>query len=118
SSMEVSAIWRDLIFSYIAKKIFAKKVILHIHGGLYLMNPPKKKQLFYLIKKLFDFSDAIILLSVQEKEILCNHYGDYNFIIFPNAVDTILLKEPKKVEDNRINFIFLGSINKAKGIFI
>jgi glycosyltransferase involved in cell wall biosynthesis len=114
------SIFRDVVIALLAKKLLNKKVILHIHGGYYLMNPPGNRVLFSLIKLFFKASDAIIVLSPLEEEVLTQLYGNHNYYVFPNAVDTRLFKEINKsaysAQEKR-RFIFLGSIKKIKGIY-
>lgn len=120
SSMEPPAIFRDTVFSLLAKNLFKKKVVLHLHGGYYLMNKPQNRILTYFIKTFFKTANAIIVLSSFEEEMLTQNYGKFNYQVFPNSVDTKYLKMSNKRTargKDKIHFIFLGSINEAKGIF-
>ncbi|MBC7829704.1 MAG: glycosyltransferase family 4 protein [Chitinophagaceae bacterium] len=117
--LEKLSIVRDYFIFLIFKKIFRKKMLLHIHGGYYLMNTPSEPFFSYLLKSLFENADAIIVLSSLEKSILTNRYGPRNFHVLPNAV-RITKAEPasKPSGKDKRKLIFMGRINKSKGVFV
>jgi glycosyltransferase involved in cell wall biosynthesis len=117
--LEKFSIIRDSLILYIVKLIFRKKVILHVHGGYYLMNKPDNALLSFMLKKNFQYAETIIVLSELEKNILTERYGNLSFHVFPNAVDTASINgaSGKRVENDKMKFIFMGRINKSKGIY-
>lgn len=118
TGLEKFSILRDAIVLLILKGVFRKKVILHVHGGYYLMHKPDQKWLAYALNKLFQKADSIIVLSELEKDILKNRFGNLDFMVLPNAVDTSLLpKGTLKVTNETVKFIFMGRVNKTKGIY-
>lgn len=117
--LEKLSIARDYFIFLIFKKIFQKKLLLHIHGGYYLMNPPSGRFFTYLLNSLFKNADAIIVLSSLEKSILSNRYGSRNFHVLPNAVkitETVPTLNAIPVEKQKL--IFMGRINKSKGVYV
>lgn len=121
TSLVPLSVYRDFLYSYGAKKIYRKKVILHIHGGKFLMTNPNNRRLKKLIKAFLSHADELIVLSFFEKKALKELYGIQNALIFPNAVDTSHTTKATQrsyQKDTFLKFIFLGSINKAKGIHI
>jgi len=116
--LEKPSIMRDSLVFFIVNRIFRKKVVLHIHGGYYLMHESQSRMLNFLLKNNFKHAEAIIVLSDLEKEILTKRYGNLSFNVFPNAVDTATLnglsKQPVK---SGIRFVFMARIIKTKGIY-
>jgi glycosyltransferase involved in cell wall biosynthesis len=99
------------------KNIFHKKTILHVHGGYYLMNEPRQKYLNFLLNNIFKHADSILVLSTLEKDILEKRYGALNFNVFPNAVNITSSPENKKERKEVVKFVFMGRINRSKGIY-
>lgn len=117
-ALENFSIIRDSIIFIIAKRVFRKKVILHVHGGYYLMHEARNRVLISLLKTAFKYADAVIVLSGLEKSILARRYGNLAFNVFPNAVNTSTidsLQEPPASSD--IRFVFMARIVKVKGIY-
>ena len=117
--LETFSIVRDTLVLFITKKIFRKKILLHVHGGFYLMHPPDKKVLAWFLEKLFANADAVIVLSEKEKKILNERYGPKRFYVFPNAVNTLQATQltRKQPGGNKIKLIFIGRIAESKGIY-
>lgn len=116
--LEKFSIIRDSLAFFFWKKLFRKKIILHVHGGYYLMHLPDNKLIAYLLNKVFHHADRIIVLSQIEKDILSARYGDLAFEVFPNAVNTASVMPHQRTYNKEIlQFVFLGRINKSKGIF-
>lgn len=116
--LERPSIIRDSLIFLIVKKLFRKKVILHVHGGYYLMHESKSKLLNFFLKNNFKYAETIIVLSNLEKEILSKRYGNLSFNVFPNAVDTASVNGlSKQPSDSNIRFVFMARIIKTKGIY-
>lgn len=116
--LEKFSIIRDGLIFFIVQKIFRKKVVLHVHGGYYLMHESDGKLLSFFLNNMFNNAQRIIVLSDLEQEILEKRYGKLPFYSFPNAVDmqsiSRFTKEPPAA---KIRFIFMGRINRTKGIY-
>lgn len=116
--LEKASIIRDSLVFFIVNRLFRKKVVLHIHGGYYLMHETKSRILNSLLKNIFKHAEAIIVLSELEKEILSKRYGNLSFNVFPNAVDTNILNGlSKQPVNSNIRFVFMARIIKVKGIY-
>lgn len=93
-------------------KLFRKKVILHIHGGgfreFYDTNPE-------WISKMLNRSDAIIVLSESWKEYFQNITSGPEIFILENIVANP--GDQKQQPSDRLELLFLGLIDKQKGIF-
>jgi len=115
--LETFSIVRDSIVLFMMKKIFGKVVLLHVHGGYYLMHPPDKKIIAWFLRQLFRQSDAVIVLSEKEKKILTERYGPRRFHVMPNAVNTAFASHLQKEKGSgKIRLIFIGRITGSKGI--
>lgn len=116
--LEKFSIIRDSLVFFIVNKIFGKKVILHIHGGYYLINEPGRGLVNFLLHKIFKKAQRIIVLSELEKAILTKRYGEIPIYVFPNAVDiTSVNGVSKRTYNERIRFVFMGRIVKMKGVY-
>lgn len=116
--LEKFSIIRDSIAFFCWKNIFRKKIILHVHGGYFLMHEPASGIIRYLLIKVFKHADRIIVLSEIEKDILSARYGELNFAVFPNAVNmTAIARNPRIYNNEKLRLVFLGRINKSKGIY-
>ena len=115
--LEKFSIVRDSLAMMFWKRICRKKIILHVHGGYYLMQEPGQRWLKYLLDQSFRTADKIIVLSELEKSILLKRYPSLQFDVFPNAVNiekALLWK--RSYNRDHLRFVFLGRINKSKGI--
>lgn len=116
--LEKASIIRDSLVFFIVNMIFKKKVVLHIHGGYYLMHKCQSRMLNFLLKKIFKHAHAIIVLSDLEKEILSQRYSNLSFNVIPNAVDiTSLNGLSKQPVNSNIRFVFMARIVNMKGIY-
>lgn len=111
------AIVRDFIL-LVTGKLCNKLILLHIHGGLYLIKSPKNKFLKKVLIFYFSKADQIIVLSEYEKRMISEHYmiSENRISVLENCVTHI--KYLKKINDtNIVRIIFLGRIESDKGIY-
>lgn len=103
---------RSAIFVCLTK-LFGKKVILHIHGGgfkNYYMTDSK------WISSILDKCDVIIALSNTWKQYYHTITACSRILVLENIVpEPVSVKHHTDV--NCIHFLFLGLIDKQKGIF-
>jgi glycosyltransferase involved in cell wall biosynthesis len=105
---------REFFFSMLAY-VLRIPVVVHIHGGEYLMNKPKNKLILYLAKSIFNISSSIIVLSEIEQASLSINYNRKS-IVLKNCVDTrqFALKENIGFEE-KPTVLFLGRFHDSKG---
>lgn len=116
--LEKVSIIRDSMVFFIVNRIFRKKIVLHIHGGYYLMHESQSSILNFLLKQIFKHADAIIVLSDLEREVLSQRYGKLSFYVLPNAVDIAPLSGlHKQPVDSNFRFVFMARIVNMKGIY-
>lgn len=112
------SICRDYILILLTK-IFGKKIIMHIHGGRYLMENCTQPFIKFAIKNSLKLSDVIIVLSNKESIIVSNLLKDKGKIYaLPNCIDlgSIQPERSPRNPDIPLNIIFLGRIHESKGI--
>jgi glycosyltransferase involved in cell wall biosynthesis len=112
------SIIRDFFLLVAARYGLRKKVVLHIHGGHFLMMPPAKGSLFlWMIKSMFKNADLCIVLSEIEKVSIETNYGRI-CVVLPNAIEVREINEDEKDFHGKMRIIFLGRIVTSKGIHV
>lgn len=107
-----ASFWRKSVFILTAK-CFKKKIVYHIHGGGFKIFTAKHpKSVRYIIKKC----DAIVALSEIWKNYFEEELQAKHVVVIPNPVEQSQ-EDHSKRDDNVVKFLFLGAINKAKGIY-
>ncbi|GHU79297.1 hypothetical protein FACS1894145_3140 [Bacteroidia bacterium] len=92
-------------------------VVLHIHGGAFLMNKTNNKFYLFLTKEIFKNSKAVIVLSSKEKESLSRNYQYPSAFILENCIDVSLFAGLKKERQFPApTFLFMGRIHETKGL--
>jgi len=110
--------YRKYIIFLISKYLFNKKVIYHIHGGeYYLFFDEVSLEVRKHINSFIKNADVLIILS-KEWELFFRSKFKYKQIEIVNNIvpfsDVDIL--PIEVTDV-VRFLFLGRVNKGKGIF-
>ncbi|GHT63948.1 hypothetical protein AGMMS50239_20790 [Bacteroidia bacterium] len=98
-------------------KLLNIPVVLHIHGGVFLMNKTTNKFYDSLSKRIFKNSRVVVVLSEIEKEALRQNYQYPSASVLVNCIDISLFSEIKKKEHNPTPvFLFLGRLHESKGL--
>jgi len=98
-------------------RLFHIPVVLHVHGGIFLMNKTSNKVYLFLLKKIFKNSKAVIVLSNKEKESLSRNYQYPHAFILENCIDVPLFTGIKKERMfSAPTFLFIGRIHESKGL--
>jgi glycosyltransferase involved in cell wall biosynthesis len=96
-----------------------KKIIIHVHGGGYLIfynkiNQRKKKKVIDFLKS----ANMVIALSDKWKKDFEQTFGLTNCVALNNGINT---EEFKKAQVNEVkfkdNFLFLGRLSEQKGAY-
>ncbi len=112
------SIYRDYLVFTIAK-LFGKKVLLHLHGGKYLLQQPDNKLLNTLINRMYVRSEMVVCLSEIEKEIIEKAYHLKGVQVLENTVDDLYLTLTNKEENsNDLKVLFLGRLHESKGVHV
>lgn len=113
---DMKGVLREFVILKI-NKLFNKKVIIHLHGGEYLMKTPPNKLFTFLFKYILKKGDKVIVLSEVERDSLGELYDFSGAKILYNGVDTNKPDKIVKTEKTDIlNILFLGRIEEPKGI--
>jgi glycosyltransferase involved in cell wall biosynthesis len=112
------SILRDYVLFMTARLVLNKKVLLHIHGGHYLMKPPSPRSPFmYMIRAMLrDASLCIVLSEIEVKSIRDNYNVDA--VALPNAIEVFKLSDRQKDFNSRLRIIFLGRLVASKGVHV
>lgn len=106
--------YRSVLFLLLGKLVGCK-VIMHIHGGGF-------KDFYYtsprLIRLFLRWSDGVIVLSEAWAEFFSQIVDSQRIYVVPNIVPRPAGSlHPKKKSDEVVHILFLGLINKDKGIY-
>ncbi|GEO09886.1 glycosyltransferase family 4 protein [Segetibacter aerophilus] len=108
--------FRKLIIFLIAKKLFKRQVIYHIHGSEFQVFFNKGGVVKTLIKKLINNVDMVICLSRKWETFFQENFEQKNLVVLENIIE-----RPRQVEKLNSSFsikiLFLGRIGVRKGIF-
>jgi glycosyltransferase involved in cell wall biosynthesis len=108
------SILRDSTFVKIA--LFADvPVLLHVHGGRYLIEEFKSKPLSKIAEKMFRCSKTVLVLSKLEKGLVEERWKNINLRVLENAVSLEHVR-PRKPETVQKTIIFLGRLHESKGL--
>ena len=113
-SASYNSFHRKYIFFRIAKW-FNKKVLFQVHGAefhLFFQNSNKKHKIKYLLEHV----DAVICLSNEWKSFFEEKFSLNNIYVLNNVVDYVTYGK-KRFDTYPIQFLFLGYIDKRKGIW-
>lgn len=110
-------VFRDFTLLLVAK-IFRKKVLVHFHGGKFLINPPENMLFLSFLKFYFNLADVIVTLSEYEKNLTIKQYDikEKKITFLENCVIPIENTSNKLKEKEKVRIIFLGRIVDSKGI--
>lgn len=111
--LEKPSIYRDSVI-FMWAKLFRYRIIVHLHGGKYLMEKSRNRLIHTIILKVLKNADEVIVLSKTESARIKELYGVENCKILPNSVHAgAKFSRPK----NKIPvLLFMGRIHESKGI--
>jgi glycosyltransferase involved in cell wall biosynthesis len=113
-----ASILRDYFLFSTAKRLLGKKVLLHIHGGHFLMSPPSPGSPFtFMIRSMLRGAGLCVVLSEIEQEAIKKNYG-VSGVALPNAIEVSALGRKEKYFNEKLRIIFLGRIVASKGVHV
>lgn len=108
---------RKYIIFKMAKSIFKKKVVYHVHSShFHKFNDKGSKGLKRRINTFINKSDLLIVLSEEWQNYFSSNFDPIHVQILENVV----LKQESIYEENKhsyLKMVFLGRIGDRKGIF-
>jgi glycosyltransferase involved in cell wall biosynthesis len=102
----------------IMAKIMFKRMVIHLHGGEYLMNENVPGWIKLMIKMALKGKHPVICLSIAEKQVVTTQFGATNVIELPNAIDLTDAENFHReiTKEETPTLLFLGRIHLDKGI--
>ena len=99
-------------------QILNKKLVIHLHGGVYLEKDDIPFWIKTLLKLIFKGKAPKIVLSQGEKEIIMKKYNAKNVMALPNSIS---LKEAGDFNriyttESHVKLLYIGRIVKTKGL--
>ena len=97
-------------------RLMSVPVVLHVHGGVMLMNGSKNPFYNALAKSLFSNSKKVVVLSLIEKQALSEFYQFSSAIVLNNSIDIIPYIKCTRRLSEKPTLLFLGRIHESKGV--
>ena len=112
------SIMRKFFICFIAKRIFSKKIIFHIHAGAFDEYYERGSRFYkYICRFLVNNSDALVVLSERWNEFFEKNFRVKKLIVIKNPVEHKKPAEVHQKNTSEVVFLFLGRIADHKGIF-
>lgn len=99
-----------------AARLLKRPVLLHLHGGRFLMEDFDNKLLANIAEKMFRRAAVILVLSERERASLENRWRNLNIEVLPNAVAVDEIPLIEKASPKIKTIIFLGRLHESKGL--
>lgn len=99
-----------------AARIAKRPILLHLHGGRFLMEAFENKWLETICRQMFLSAQKIIVLSEHEKESLEKRWKNLNIEVLPNAVAVDEIPNIERQISNEKTIVFLGRLHESKGL--
>ena len=112
------SIWRKFFICFIAKKIFSKKIIFHIHAGAFDECYKRGNSLYkYMCRFIVNNTEALVVLSDRWNDFFGKNFKIKRLVVIKNPVEHKQLRVAEQKNDSTVVFLFLGRIADHKGIF-
>jgi glycosyltransferase involved in cell wall biosynthesis len=99
-------------------KIFGKHLVVHLHGGEFLLSENVPGWIKFMIKIALKGNHPVICLSIAEKRVVTTQFGATNAIELPNAIDLTDAEDfHREIADDELpTILYLGRIHPDKGM--
>lgn len=98
-------------------RLMGAPVLLHVHGGAYLMHGCGNAVLRRLATYMLGASKVVVVLSAVEQEALVTHYGFERAVVLTNAVEVPAAGRTRTLSPGeKPTLLFLGRIHESKGV--
>jgi glycosyltransferase involved in cell wall biosynthesis len=98
-----------------AARILNVPVLLHIHGGPFVIDEITNPAVQAAARGLMKMSAAAIVFSKRESVSLAKKHPGAKILILPNAIPLNAVKEAERGTGEK-TFIFLGRLHESKGV--
>lgn len=100
-------------------RLCGKKVLLHLHGGRFLLRKPFNPMLRVMIRDMYKRSESIVCLSDIEKDVITKAYALKEVTVLENTVDALYGKlDRQHTGSPHLTVLFLGRLHESKGVHI
>ena len=114
--LDALSIIRDFFFMRAAHRM-GRRMVIHLHGGLYLFKEKKPFIIRRFLKKVFSWDCPFIVLSNKEKELIQKEHHTKNVFVLPNCVEVPNDNPNDNPNDgNTLHLLYLGRIEPNKGM--
>jgi len=91
-------------------------VLLHIHGGPFVMGEIKHPALEAAVRSVLKLSAAAVVFSKPEADSIVRRFPGTKLHILPNAVPIDSVPPAERLRGKNRTFIFFGRLNESKGL--
>jgi glycosyltransferase involved in cell wall biosynthesis len=112
TAFEPRAMVRDLVLAKSAGKV---PVILHVHGGRFLIDEYPSSTLERTAEKLLRAASQVIVLSDAEADVINKRTPGLNITVLPNAVPTSDIQFPDRSWGEK-TIIYFGRLVQERGL--
>lgn len=113
--LDALSIIRDYFFLKAAHRR-GLKMVIHVHGGLYLFKEQKPYMIKRILNEVFSWDDPFIVLSEKERKLIQRVYGTRNVSVLPNCVDLPDGNNHYTRSGDCLHILYLGRIEPNKGM--
>lgn len=114
--LSAASILRDPWFMWMVRRR-KMKMVVHVHGGLYLTAPRIPRLHQWILKHVFSMPLPFIALSEMEVNIIKDKYGAKDVTVLPNCVDLQhAIDFHREKNDGMLTIGYLGRIAETKGM--
>ena len=114
--LDTLSVLRDFFFIREAYRQ-RKKIVIHLHGGLFLFKKKKPFIIRKFMKGVLSLNCPFITQSEREREQIRKEFCTNNVFLLPNCVDlTEAHLYSKEIESPIIDILYLGRIEPNKGM--
>jgi len=113
---DAKGILRESVVTTMAR-LLGMPVLLHVHGGAFLMAGCPNPWLRWLASHMLQRSQVVVVLSELEREALVRQFPGINAQVLSNAVAVpAVAREPGPAGTRRRTVLFLGRLHESKGL--
>lgn len=113
--LDAPSVLRDYFFLKAAHNR-QMKMVIHLHGGLFLFKENKPYIIRLFLNEIFSWNNPFIVLSNKEREQIQKEYHTKNVFVLPNCVDLPQNNQFPDFNESKLHILYLGRIEPNKGI--
>lgn len=112
------SIWRKYVMMFIARKIYGKKIVFHIHAGGFNEYYERGGRIYkYMCRFVINNSDKLVVLSHLWDDFFYQNFKIKDLAVVVNPVEPKQIPATTPKNGSEVVFLFLGRIADHKGVF-